>query len=205
MNRTEWILGGILTVLLIVVAVLAVLFWQPERSVEAPPTAGNRQSEEEGPDSARAAYARALVVAREWAEDAQLVDGSATWPPGTQFAPIGASWNFVFYSARSHQLALVTVVNGQAQLFRSRAAETAYQPLGVADWLLDSPEVIRALMANGGHDFLQQHGSATLTLKIEVDQTAIWQSGLTARESGNRLTLWFDAGTGQLLHQEGLP
>jgi hypothetical protein len=205
MNRTEWILGGLLAILLIVVTAIALLTWRQNRSLDTPVAADNVQRHNQRSDSARGAYTQAKGVAQDWAEDAQLLDGTAIWPPGVQFGPLDASWSFVFFSPQKQQVALVTVADNQARLFRSRPAETAYRPARTADWLLDSPDIITAVMAHGGHDFIQQHGSATLALKIDLNDTPIWQSGLTARETGSRLNLLFDAGTGQLLHQEETP
>jgi hypothetical protein len=201
MSRFEWILSACLAILVIVLAVVGVIWW---RQVARPGiTTEETASEERQRYSAQSAYELAQPVAQAWSTGAQLVEANATWPPGEQFDPHGANWSFIFHGPDQNQLALITVGQAQATLFSSRPADMVYQPASREYWVIDSPALIERMLANGGQQFLGQHGVTTLRLKLVMNQTPAWQAELFARDTGQLQRFLFDAGTGQLLYTEG--
>jgi hypothetical protein len=202
MSRLEWVLSGLLAILLIVLAVIGVLWWRQMQLMNEPLTIENGLSDGRRLHTAQSAYQLALPVAREWANDAQLLEASATWPPGQEIEPRGANWSFTFYAPASQQMALITVANSRANLFGRRAADSDYQPVAVQSWRVDSPELIETLMAADGRQFIERHGATILRLKLSLHPTPLWQAELIARETTGKLIIWLDADTGQLLYQE---
>src|SRR5688500_7618279 len=106
MSRLEWILGGILAVLVLALAIILAFFWlRPEGNVNNPITSAV---------TARESYTLAETAARQWAADALLVNARATWPPESTLRPDEVSWDFIFYSPAQSATALVAVRDNQA-------------------------------------------------------------------------------------------
>ncbi|MFW5941254.1 MAG: hypothetical protein ACOCXI_05610 [Chloroflexota bacterium] len=206
MNRLEWVLSGLLALLIVVIAVMMLLFWNLNRQQTALPEApaanpaqemGQTAAEASPPaHTAREAYALAQPVAQEWAEDAQLVSASATWPEGATLAPENAGWSLMFYSPGRSETGLVSVSGNAARLLRNSATNRSLQPRNLDRWQTDSPAVVEALMDNGGEEFLQTHNQATLSLTFNALDALQWQAQLIDREQGTVLTVEIDPGSG---------
>ena len=197
MNRLEWILSGLLALLLIVVVVLAILFWGMRLGQgSALPGGSAAPTSEKTTHTARSAYEAARAVAGEWAADPQLLSANATWSAGTPFTPGEAGWGFQFYSAARESTALIAVSEGQVRVVRGAIAESALEPLGTEGWLVDSPQVIETILANGGQEFISSHGSASLTLTLSLVEQFQWQARLVDVESNEFLTMIIDPASG---------
>ena len=218
MNRLEWILGIVLVVLLIAVAVVSLLFWFGPRQTAVVQTEDPLLEQAlkieptpiyEG-NTAKVAYAAAQNAAQAWQADAQLLNATATWPQGAtaqQLVDGETSWSFTFYSPSAQETALISVVEDEATLI-STAAHTQENPvLNVSGWNLDSQEVIRSLLQEGGNDFINQEQVTTLTTALfaedqEQNGRIEWQASLISLANGRALTLRIDATSGEILDKQ---
>ena len=198
MNRLEWLLSGLLGLLLIVVAVMAILFWGMRLGQgSAPLSGGSPLPAVEGvAHTAQSAYDVARAAAAEWADDAQLLSANSTWPAGTPFTPGAAGWGFQFYSAAQQSTALFAVSEEQVRLVRSGGSERAPEPLNVGGWLVDSPEVVQTVMANGGQEFIDNHGQASLTLTLNLVEEFQWRARLVDLETNEVVTIIVNPASG---------
>ncbi len=214
MNRLEWILGIVLVILLIAVAVVSLLFWfGPRQTVQQTEDPLRAQGLKIEPTSvfegrtAKVAYAAAQNEAQAWQPDAELLNATATWPQGApvqQLLDGETSWSFTFYSPSAGKTALISVVEGKAALV-SAATYTQENPvLNVSGWNLDSQEVIRALLQEGGNDFMKQEPITTLTTALFTDDPEQngrieWQVSLISLANGRALMVRIDATSGEIL------
>lgn len=199
MSRLEWVLSGILALLIIVIAVMMLLFWNLNRQQSALPaapeeaSAGQEMAEVTTTAStAQEAYELAHPTAQAWAEDARLLSASATWAEGASFTTEDAGWSLLFYSPERSETGLVSVSKGRARLLRNSATNRSLLPLSLENWQVDSPAVIDTLMAHGGEEFVQMHNQATLSLTFNALDALQWQAQLIDREQQTILTVEID-------------
>lgn len=199
MSRLEWVLSGLLALLIVVIAVMMLLFWnlnrRQETALPAAPDGGPAETTPAG-STAQEAYRLAQPVAHEWADDARLLSASATWREGAAFTPANAGWSLLFYSPGRSETALISASEGAARLLRSSATERSLEPLDVGKWQMDSPAVVETVMAHGGEEFLQMHNQATLSLTFSALDALQWQAQLIDREQQTMLTIEIDPGSG---------
>ncbi|MCI0397755.1 MAG: hypothetical protein L0332_28515 [Chloroflexi bacterium] len=192
MSRTEWILGGVLALLVLVVAAAVLIFWffrdQPADAVNNPMN-----------PTAMGAYELAEPLARQWAGDAQFVSARATWQSASGFDPEVASWSFTFYSPAAMATALISVTGDQATLIRSQPASRVLEPGAPEEWVVDSPAAVETLLANGGQSFVDEQGSATLVLALNLNDQPVWTGTFINEQSRRTLQLRLDARNGELL------
>ncbi len=218
MNRLEWILGIVLVALLIAVAVVSLLFWFGPRQTATVQTQDPLREQAlkieptsvyEG-NTAKVAYAAAQNEAQAWQPDAELLNASATWPQGAtvqQLLDGETNWGFTFYSPSAQEAAVISVVEDQAALV-STGPHTQENPvLNVSGWNLDSREVIRSLLQEGGNDFINQEQVTTLTTALFADDQERngrmeWQASLISLANGRALTLRIDATSGEILDKQ---
>ncbi|HSM58634.1 MAG TPA: hypothetical protein VK879_20945 [Candidatus Sulfomarinibacteraceae bacterium] len=206
MSRLEWVLSGLLALLIVIMVVMMLLFWNLNRQQMALPEApAANPAQEMGETAAEAApaartaqeaFALALPIAQQWAEDAQMVSASATWPEGAALTPENAGWSFMFYSPGRSETGLVSVSGNAARLLRNSATNRSLQPLDLDRWQTDSPAVVETLMAHGGEEFLQTHNQPTLSLTFSALDALQWQAQLIDRERRTMLTVEIDPGSG---------
>lgn len=211
MSRAEWILGGVLVVLLAVVVIAAALLWLPDNPTLTPtaqavvtvpiaPTLAVEGS------TAVFAFATAANTARTWQADAQLVDASATWPQGVTRDDIltgSTMWNFTFYSPGQNEVANVQVVDNVPTLLGQRAATTALTPLDSTGWQVDSPQAIAILLEEaGGDEFLRTQGVSILHLNLNLVTESgriEWLVSLFSSQTEESLIIRVDAASGEII------
>lgn len=211
MSRAEWILGGILVVLLAVVIVAAALLWLPDDTPEGPigtvavtvPVAPTLAFEG---NTAVLAFAAANENARAWQADAQLVEARATWPQGVTRDDIltgAAIWDFTFYSPQQNRIASVQVIENVATLVGQNDAQNPVTPLSSTAWQIDSAEAITILLEQaGGDQFLRTQGVSILNMNLStVTQSGRieWLISLFSSQTGQSLTIRVDATSGEII------
>jgi hypothetical protein len=203
MSRTEWILGGILALLIVAVVAVAIFsLARPAAQVAEPAavTARPRQS-------AQAAYAVAEPVARAWAADAGLVSANTAWRPGSNWRSGESDWTFTFYSAGESATVLISVASEEARLITVRESSRDRQTIDVAQWQVDSPDFMERLLTTDGHELLNPPAadSTSLILRLRVDDYFAWEGIINNEATSQLYTLRLDAGTGQMLEVNQIP
>lgn len=206
MSRTEWILGGLLVVLLVIVAGLALLLWlQPDLSdppsVTIQPIAYTPAYDGQ---TALVASVVAQQVAQGWQPDAKLYRATATWPGVTvATAQTGATtWDFTYYSPGQTAVSAISVIENQATLLQNSASDNPLAPLDVAGWKINSPEAVVSLLREGGQSFIEQEGLVTLIMTLTTDNgngRIEWFLSLFGDQTGNSFTIRLDATSGEVL------
>jgi hypothetical protein len=201
MNRLEWILSGLLALLVIVVAAMALVFWglqqQQTNTIEGNGDTANAAGAEAG-RTAQSAYGLALPVAQQWADDAQLLNARAVWPEENTFSPQGAEWGFHFYSRTQGATALISVTRGRASVVRSRETNRTLNPISVDGWQVDSTNVLETMMANGGRDIVNRHNRVSLSLSLDATEQLLWQAKLIDLEQQEMLTMDINPNNGTI-------
>ncbi len=226
MNRLEWILGIILVVLLLAVAALSLLFWfgpNKTQQVEGPSansatTIAQRADDiEPTPEfdgrTAKRAYAAAANEATLWQGDAQLLNATATFSQGAtpeQLIDGETAWSFTFYSPASSQIALISVVEDNANLLSSNAYTAQNELLSVSGWNIDSSDAVQRVLQEGGRDFIASGANPTLTMALyaedqEGNGRIQWEASLISLLNGNALILSIDATSGEILNVQTVP
>jgi hypothetical protein len=212
MSRAEWILGGILVVLLAVVVIAAALLWLPDSSPEGPigtlavTVPVGPPLADEG-DTAVLAFAAANETAQNWQPDAQLVEATATWPQGITQDDIATGtsiWDFTFYSPAANQIATINQVGNELpKLITQFPAQNVVTPLSTTAWQIDSAEAISILLEQaGGAEFLRSQGVSILTMSLNTvtESSRIeWFISLFSSQTGQSLTIRVDANSGELI------
>lgn len=181
MSRIEWFISALLG-LLIVVAVAAVMFLNT--GANASRSDGSDAANDGSGHSARSAYDVAAATAQQWATDARLLSATASWPAGSApFTPRAAGWGFQFYSPAQQSTALIAVSGDQGRVVRSSKTATSLAPLSIDGWLVDSPQIIEVVMAEGGEHFVQQNKAASLSLSLNLLDQFQWKARLIDTES----------------------
>lgn len=208
MTKLEWILGGVLIVLLVIVAGLAFSLWvQPNFSsgpeavlAEVAPTPVY-----EG-QTAMAAAAAAKTQAQNWQPDATLYKASATWGQtlNDDLLSSGASaWSFTYYSPASQSLATITVTDNAPSAITAGPQNLQLTPRDIiGGWKVDSAEAVRILLEQGGQDFLAREGVTSMVMTLTTDNEngrIEWLIGLFAPQTEDTLALRLDATSGEIL------
>ncbi|PID86994.1 MAG: hypothetical protein CSA11_04910 [Chloroflexi bacterium] len=211
MNKLEWVLGGILVVLLIIVAGLAISLWiQPNvttnEAVDIAPTPIY-----EG-ETAMAAMVAADEKARAWQPDAKLHKASATWMQGVDINSLnsGASaWDFTYYSPSSRSLASMSVTEDMVSSILPGADQVELNPLDVAGgWKIDSPGAVRILMEAGGRAFVEREGTVAMVMTLTTDSDngrLEWLLSLFSPRTENSFSIRLDAASGDILEMIEAP
>lgn len=194
------ILGVILVLVYGTLAVLVVGFsgrGLPQSS--PPPDSGLTNT----PLMAKEAYALALSEARNWQEDAQLVNATASWANVSSEEQLAAdvAWGFTFLSQQSAETQILSVTRVGAERAREMRSTSAVRAADVASWQVDSPEVVDLFLEHGGRDFLSQHPGATISLRLgpeEGSSRLLWLAmGIQSADKAT-MVLEVDAGTGEV-------
>jgi hypothetical protein len=191
MRRTDWLLAGLLALLIVAAVSILLLLRDRNEPVETiqevfhEPTAMN-------------AYTSAEPVARKWAADAALYSiTTALQSPLLQNNDF-VNWDFTFYSPELHEAALLSINDSQVTLISTRSAQDIMQTGNLADWRVDSPAAIGQMMAVGGEEFLQQQGQATLVLALRSSPAFKWKGTLVNTGTHATLGLEISAENGEL-------
>ncbi|HZD11124.1 MAG TPA: hypothetical protein VE553_07260 [Candidatus Binatia bacterium] len=199
MSPGQWIISAILG-LLIVAAGVALFVWLSGDGTGFAGPADNRlpAAPEVAGQSAKEAYERAFEAAGQWAGDAQLITASATWAGGTLLDSGDGNWGFRFYSATQQSTALFAVTGAEAHLIGQGPASKTLAPLNIAGWLVDSPEVIATVMANGGKEFSEAGGNVSLTLTLNLVEEFQWQARLVNSDTNKVFTTEINPTSGEI-------
>lgn len=203
MSRLEWILTGLLAILVIFVLALLLLFWSEQRQAEN----FNRQVATQQGSSARlrgtaqSAYEVVEPAARSWAADAVLLRARGNWPVGAAFEPAQGSWSFLFYSPGRRAVALIVPDGSNGRVVSESETEQRFDPAGLQRWQVDSPDVVEQLLANGGHGFIAEHGETSLIVALNAMDRLVWTATLNATRANKLFRLEIDPATGQIIAQ----
>ena len=216
MNRLEWSLGIILVVLLIVVAVFSVLLWfRPDNTPQAgqpgSATIVAARANQIAPtpvfagQTARVAFAAAQGEAAAWQSDATLLNASATWPQGASPQDLltgETTWSFTFYSPQTDGSALISVVENEATLLSTGSYNPTAPVLSAAGWQLDTGDIIKQFLGQGGEEFILNNGVTTLTMMLSTSNDTgriEWFISLFGEQTLRSLTIRIDATSGEVL------
>jgi hypothetical protein len=218
MSRLEWILGGVLALLLLLIGLVAAFLWlQPDD----PPTladtgfggdtVGFEATSVFAGQTAQIAYATAQQAAVAWQADALLTSATATWPQGAARELMlsgAADWGFTFYSVSASAIAVFSVTGSQANLVTQGAAETQATAADLGGWQVDSPAVATTLLEQGGSAFIDQEGLTTLVMTLSTNTQAgriEWFASLVGNQTGNSLNLVMNGTTGEVIEIARFP
>ena len=205
MSRLEWLLSGILAVLLVVVLALLIRFGLERYQAPDVDEVGATEQPVVEAKTAMASYEVARPAAQAWAADAELLNARASWPEGATFDPERGGWSFVFYSPSQEETALFSVSQNGAQLISNRQIERTLNLYPTTGWQIDSPQLLSIVMESGGRDFLEQYQLGNLTLTLDTNDHFIWRARLINTEAPASLTLQVDPAAGRVISREQSP
>ena len=186
MRRTKkrlWLLG-VGTVLLAMVTSLILISQQ--RSAATVPD--NALPQPGGDRTARGAYALIVQWAESWAEDATLVNVSASM---VKEENQGGLWSFLVYSAKQGKLAVIAVRGAELIILREQAALYPQNSIDLGRWKLDSNEIISQWWQERGQTIWSAPTAQSLHVRLGVGRTGIpcWQITVLDTE-GDLLAFW---------------
>jgi hypothetical protein len=195
------ILGAMLIAVYGALAILIVGF-SGRGSADTAPT--SESGADEGPLTAREAYALAVSEAQNWREDAQLVNATASWANVASEEQLAedVAWGFTFLSAQSREAKILSVTRLGAESARDMPSTAAMRTADVASWQVDSPQVVSLLLEHGGRDFLKQHPGATISLRLSSEEESsrlVWLAIGIQSADKSTMVLKVDASTGEVL------
>ncbi len=203
MNRFEWILGGLLVVLLVIVGGLAFMLWYrpaaPEMVIQP------AEALLEGGQTALSALAAASNQAKVWQPDAQLLTATATWSAqdGRSYSSGAASWAFTYYSPGETAVAQISVVENTPSPPLVSQADIPLTPMDISGgWKIDSPQAVTQIMENGGADFLSNKSSTSISLSLNTvggNGRMEWLVSLFDEQSEDFIAMRLDATSGEVL------
>jgi hypothetical protein len=205
MSRIEWILSGLVALLFIAVVAMALIIWHAQNpsSTSLATDNGTVAAQVEVNHTAQSAYTEALTVAREWAEDAQLLSARATLTAESGFQAQSAEWGFMFYSASKQESSLIAVTGAAARLVRQSTSMRAPAAVDISNWQIDSPAVLEAVRKSGGQAFIDSHQQVSLMLGLEATERLRWQARLFDTETNEMHIVEIDPtyGTADIITQ----
>lgn len=215
MNRLEWILGIMLVILLVVVVALSLMFWfradEPVAETANIATEVASYANKVEPTSvfvgqtAQLAYGAAQRTAVSWQPDAALLNATATWPQGSTRDTLlkgEISWAMTFISPATNQMALISVIEDQANMITQGPLKQDSHPIDLGSWEQDSTETIEIFLIEGGDVFMRDEGLTTLTMTLSADPEngrLQWQLLMAASQSLRSLTMQIDAASGEVI------
>jgi hypothetical protein len=175
MTRTQWtVVVGLLLFILVIFGILLFQLRVPEQRSTPPPPAFLL---EEGAQ-ARTVLPIAQQEALRWQEDAQLTSAGVVWD---DLGPGGIlkrdRWTFEFYSPSQQRMAVIRVIDGEAQLLRTALLPNRLQPLPFDQWQVDSTQALQTWWERGGGDFVRRHTHVSISLKLRIvppDPRLLW-------------------------------
>lgn len=203
MNRFEWILGGLLVLLLVIVAGLAFTLWfrpaSPDLALQP------AQGALTGGQTALSALAAANNQAQVWQPDAQLLKATTTWTAqdGRAYTSGAASWAFTYYSPADTAVAQITVVENTPSPPLVSEADVPLTPMDISGgWKIDSPTAVGQLLDNGGADFLSRRQDTSITMTLDTisgNGRMEWLVSLFDEQSDDFIAVRLDATSGEVL------
>jgi hypothetical protein len=191
MRRSEWIIGGILGLVVVGVLVALLAYWLNSRP-EDPDDINNIEN-----STAFEAFDLAQPVAQQWSSDARLLTARASWQPQVDFRDGRSSWSMIFYSAAESATAVISVADGKAQMIRTRTQTENIQPGDLSNWQVDSPAAVTNILQQGGDDFMTLHAKVNLILTLDTQGSPTWRSTFLDTDSKQTFNLNITADTGE--------
>jgi hypothetical protein len=118
--------------------------------------------------TARQAFAPAAGLAGQWQEDARLAVASGYRPAVGMQAGGQVEWVFQFFSAAAQQLALITVVDGTAQMVRESVSPYPVPTFSTGEWRVDSDQALRAWWSQGGETLVARRPDVDVAMQLRV-------------------------------------
>jgi hypothetical protein len=195
MTRTQWIVvGGLMLFILFIFGILLYQLQVPESPPTPPPPAFLLEDEAQ----ARTVFAIAQQEALRWQPDAQFSSAGITWD---DLGPGGVlkrdRWTFQFYSPSQGRMAIIRVMDGQAERLRTALTPQRLPALPLDQWQVDSSQALQIWWARGGGDFVQRHARVSISLKLRMEPGGtrpIWV--VTGSSSGQHLVVQLDSRDG---------
>jgi hypothetical protein len=185
---------------LLFVVGLAVL-GQVNRSPRLPPVTGLAAVG----TTAREAYAPAVEVATQWQEDAALVAASCQrFAVGMESAG-EVEWSFQFCSPSSQRMALITVIDEDAQMVRESLSPYTLTPLAVEEWRVDSDQAFQVWWEHAGSDLVDRRPDADVMMQLRMadEETQadipVWVVVGTLADAENLFVVGLSAANGAII------
>jgi len=198
MTRTQWVVViGLLSFILAIFGILLFQLQVPEMSATPAPPAFLLEEEAR----ARAVYPIAQQEALRWREDAQLSSAGVVWD---DLGPGGIlkrdRWTFEFYSPSQRRMAIIRVVDGEAERLRTALLPNSLPALPLDQWQVDSTQALQIWWEQGGGDFIQRHTRVSISLKLRVEPQGTRLLWIVAgSSSGQHSVVQIDGGDGTVL------
>lgn len=210
MSKLEWILSGILGLLLITIVGFSLLLSQRPgigASIAVNDVSGASELMIER-NTALLAFSSAQAAALDWHPDARLVEANATWGQEAdrqQLSSGKGDWTFTFESPSSEAVAIFSVLDNEARLLTEYASTQQIELLDVTGWQVDSPEAVARMLEEGGDTFMRTAGTTTMTASLTTasqDGRIVWFISLIAMDSGDAFSIRMDATSGETINIE---
>ncbi len=215
MSRLEKIYGVGLALIIITGLAIGLWVWQ-QRQLQARLDVLGRISESESFDSRTKSHlglsvkafgqAHAIAVAT-WQDDALLVSGLNSWvniihPSDLETMP-DDGWQYTFYSPETQTAASFTVSDDE-QVSRGQPfpADRPLNPRPANEWRINDAQAMRIFLENGGEDFFNSEETIYMTMQLSTvaeENRVEWLIAAVAEETGHSITIWIDAGSGDII------
>lgn len=167
MTRTQWMMvGGLMAFILVLFGILLFKLRVPESAPLPPPPAFLLEEQAQ----ARTVLPVAQEEALRWRSDAQLAAVGIVWD---DLGPGGAlkrdRWTFQFYSPAAQQIAVIRVVDGQAQQVRTGLLPNRLPVVSLDQWQVDSAQALQTWWERGGAKFVRGHPRVSISLKLRPE------------------------------------
>ena len=193
MTWREWVLSGLLLMLILSLGALLLFL----RGEETPPEMQPVATWSFAPSTAAGAYDMARPLAQRWAEDAQMLRARSDWPRGV-FTPEHSKWTFQFYSAQREEVAVISVDGNAVTLVKSDSLQGDVQAADASRWHVDSDEVVQKALQEGGQAFIEQHDEAEMVLILNAHQDLMWTAALVDPSAQVVFNIRLDAASGEV-------
>ena len=153
--------------------------------------------------TAKEAYPTAQEAAQAWQGDAQLVSANASWRDlkPEELLEEEVSWGFTFFSPQARSMRIFSVTPEGAQGVESIDATPNTRVADVGLWQADSPQVLTLFLDHGGREFLAEHPSATVSLRLgpaEGSEPLVWLAFGISSANRSTLTVQVDPNSGEV-------
>lgn len=153
--------------------------------------------------TAKEALGRAEKEARAWQADAQLVSANASWRglPASALVEGDVTWSFTFFSPHMRSISILSVTAQSASLAETLDASPATKVADLAEWEVDSHQVLTAFLDHGGRGFLDENPDATVSLRLgpsEDGESLVWLAFGISSSSRSTVTVQVDPLSGEV-------
>lgn len=192
--RSKLLLWGLAGVVVVVYAALGFYLLQSRRPATSSP---------ETAFTAQTAYPLAEGAAKAWRDDAYLLSGTAAWSQTAEKAlqEGKTSWAFYFLSPLARQIRVFSVTAEEVAGIRTMDALSVPSGVDLSRWQMDSPQVIKIFLDQGGRDFLTRHPGAAVHLRLaaQEDGRLVWMASGLSSQNESSFSLEVDATTGEVI------